>query len=134
VLRCWRQSRLKAMIAVAALVGAAAVAPFAPADRADASAQDCWQWVRVITGTDENGDPVYGWRLRNPCSNPGTTPGGTPANTCRHEGLNREFQCYHPVHGWWNHTRECYASQVTPQPPASDLASSCTNAYSHRCR
>jgi hypothetical protein len=77
---------------------------------------ECWQWVWVQTGYDEHGDPVYGYRLRNPCDT--SAPGPSRPQTCHHPRLG-ELDCVTTA-GWWNSARNCYIKPMSPQPPPGD--------------
>jgi hypothetical protein len=108
----WRVS-LPAIVAM--LVGMAGVLS-APSPAAVAqSDQECWTWRRVITGEDENGDPLYGYRIVNICEDDGSSEDSGEA-TC---GDN---PCFHPTHGWWSEAYDCYIRLADPQPPVGDPA------------
>jgi hypothetical protein len=118
----WRRLRRLSLLAVAAIVvGIAGAVPVSPATGALAqSNQECWEWRRVITGQDENGDPLYGWELINVCeSGGGGGSGGGGPNTCEHPTLG-EFPCYDSVRGWWSSSTNCYVTLLSPQPPEGD--------------
>jgi hypothetical protein len=125
----WRTSRRRIGLAVAAtLLGAATLmtvvgaVPAGPAPEALAqSGQDCYELRRVIVGEDENGNPMYGWRVVNVCESEGGggDEGGGGPNTCTHPTYG-EFPCHDPGRGWWSSSENCYVSLVSPQPPAGD--------------
>lgn len=108
------------LLAVMLLVGVAAVSSL-PGNASAQSASECLRQVYVQTGVDENGDPVYGWDLRDTCRNLGGDGSGSGTATCRHSSLG-EVPCYDPARGWWSASWECYVSPMNPQPPPGDEA------------
>lgn len=104
--------RLILMTAAVVLVSA----PTAASAQAD---EECWRWITVVVGEDENGDPVFGPKLVNICEAPGDDGSDSGQNTCRHSTLGT-VPCVDPVMGWWSHTEDCYVSLLSPQPSAGD--------------
>lgn len=112
-----RRGLLLAIVLVAATC-AVWIFPVSPA--VAQSDQECWEWVRVVTGQDEDGNPMYGWELRNVCETPGGGGSGGGPATCSWDG--NEIPCYDPVRGWWSNSLSCYVTLADPQPPAGDPA------------
>lgn len=81
----------------------------------------CLRQVYVQNGVDENGEPTYGYALRNVCENPGSDGSSGGTAVCQHSELG-EVPCYDPDRGWWSASWECYVSPMSPQPPPGDEA------------
>src|SRR5690606_27807502 len=109
----------RSLVLATVLVSALYVVPAGPA--AAQSGQECWEWVRVVTGQDEDGNPMYGWELRNVCQSPGGGGSGGGPSACEHDELG-EVPCFDPVRGWWSDSVDCYVNLMSPQPPVGDPA------------
>lgn len=109
----WRSSILAALMLIGMVAGTHSTA-MAQSD------QECWEWRRVIIDEDENGNPMYGWRLVNICRSGGDGGSGGGENTCMFGAT--EIPCFDPARGWWSSSYQCYMRFANPQPPADDPA------------
>lgn len=116
----WLIRRPASTLLVFLLLGVTAVASMSGHAFAQ-STSECIRQVYVQTGVNEDGDPVYGWKLRNVCENPGGEGSSGGTATCRHSTLG-EVPCYDEARGWWSSSWECYVSPMSPQPPPGDEA------------